>query len=90
MKRLLKDKRGSATVAVGAFIVAVIIIIAGVNLVPIVANEVDSVIFLNSSNWNFTGASGAVAMMGLIPFVFIAGLLLAAVGITLAWARKSD
>lgn len=91
MKSFKENKRGVSTVvAVGAFIAAVIIIIAGVNMVPIVAYEVDYVIFQNSSDWNFTGHSGAEAMMGLIPFVFIAGLLLAAVGVALAWAKKSD
>jgi len=90
-KRFIKNRRAISTAAVvGAFIAAVIIIIAGVNMVPIIADEVDSVIFLNASGWNFTGASGAEAMLGLIPFVFICGLLLAAVGITLTWAKKSD
>lgn len=90
-RRFIKNRRAISTAAVvGAFIAAVIIIIAGVNMVPIIADEVDSVIFLNASGWNFTGSSGAEAMLGLIPFVFICGLLLAAVGITLTWAKKSD
>lgn len=93
LKYFKADLKGGSSLivtAVGAFIAAVIIIIAGVHMTPIVATEVDTVIFQNSSDWNFTGASGAAALMGLIPFVFIAGLLIAAVAIVFAWAKKSD
>lgn len=39
---------------------------------------------LNISNnyatrWNFTGASGAYSMLGLVPFIWVASVLLAAV-----------
>lgn len=86
MKRFIKNEKGvSIAAAIAAFIAAVIIIIAGVNLIPIVAHEVDQVIFLNSSSWNFTGHAGAEAILGLIPFVFIAGILIAAIGMTLIY-----
>lgn len=89
MRRFIKNKKGvSIAAAIAAFIAAVIIIIAGVNLIPIVAHEVDSVIFLNASDWNFTGHSGAEAILGLIPFVFIAGILIASIGMTLLYFTK--
>lgn len=90
LKKFRKNvKAVGATGAVTAFIAAVIIIIAGVYMVPVIAHEVDNVIYQNSSAWNFTGASGAASLMGLIPFVFIAALLVAVVAITFAFASKS-
>ena len=84
LKKLWSDTRAvSAETAIAAFITATIVIIAGIYLIPVIAHEVDSVIFNNSSDWNFTGHAGAAAIMGLIPFIFIAGILIAAVGLVL-------
>jgi hypothetical protein len=35
--------------------------------------------YVNDTYWNFTGASGARSMLGLVPFVWIAAVLLGAV-----------
>ena len=89
--RLKNDVRAvSATNAIAAFLVAVIIIIAGINVAPIVATEVQTIIAQNASSWNFTGYQGARALMGLIPFIFIAGIVLATIGVVFVFARKSD
>jgi hypothetical protein len=48
-------------------------LILGCILVPIIVDQVQSV---NTTGWVFTGVSGAKTMLGLIPFVFIVGIVL--------------
>ena len=88
--RFAQNKVGLSVAAkVSGMLGAIIVLIAGIYMTPIIAHEVDNVIFQNASGWNFTGHSGAEALMGLIPFVWIAALLILVVSILFAIA-KSD
>ena len=91
LMRKFRDSKSGFSVAakVSAMLGAIIVLIAGIYMTPIIAHEVDSVIFDNASDWNFTGHSGAEALMGLIPFVWIAALLILVVSILFA-ISKSD
>lgn len=66
----------------------IVIVIAGLYMTPIIANEVDTIIFQNASDWNFTGHSGAESLLGLVPFVWVAGLLVLAVAGIFAMAKS--
>jgi hypothetical protein len=55
------------------WVILIILLIIGVNLVPTV---VDTVQAINTTNWTFTGATAAATLMGLLPFVFIIGLVI--------------
>jgi hypothetical protein len=44
----------------------------GVILVPIVVSQVQTI---DTASWNFTGYAAAKTMLGLIPFVFIVGIV---------------
>lgn len=55
---------------------AIGIIIITVVLLALTPTVVDTVQGVNTSTWNFTGHEGAEAMLGLVPFVWIAGVLI--------------
>jgi hypothetical protein len=55
------------------WVILIILLIIGVNLVPTV---VDTVQAINTTNWSFTGYTAAATLMGLLPFVFIVGLVI--------------
>lgn len=63
-----------------AVIVVTIVLLA---LTPTIVSQVDTIVTAGtaagSGHWNFTGASGALSIMGLIPFVWVAAVLLCAV-----------
>jgi len=54
------------------WIVMVISLILGVILVPIVVDQVQNV---NTTDWSFTGHSGAKTLFLLLPFIFIVGIV---------------
>lgn len=67
--------------AVGIVIVTVVLLY----MTPVI---VDAVADINTTAWDFTGHEGAEALLGLVPFIWVAGVLIsAAVGMfTLAKA----
>lgn len=52
-------------------------LILGVILVPMIVDQVQSV---NTTAWTFTGYAGAKTLLGLIPFVFICGIIIYFIG----------
>ena len=54
---------------------AVAIVVVTIVLLFMTPVVVDAVTSINTTAWNFTGAEGAIAIMGLIPFLWIAGVL---------------
>jgi hypothetical protein len=55
----------------------VVTMILGIILLPIVIDQIQNT---NTMAWNFTGHSGAVTLFGLIPFVFICGIIVYFIG----------
>lgn len=53
----------------------VVVTIALLSLTPVVVNAVQN---LNTSTWTFGGAEGAIALLDLVPFVWIASILISA------------
>lgn len=49
---------------------------------------VDLVDAVNVTDWDFTGYSGAIALLNLIPFVYIASILLLCVTASFAMANR--
>jgi hypothetical protein len=71
--------------AIGVVIITIILLA----LTPVIVSQVQGLIwqslhtnvagYVNDTYWNFTGASGARSMLGLVPFVWVAAVLLGAV-----------
>jgi len=61
---------------IGAIGIVVIVIVL-LSMTPIIIEQVESTI-TDADTWNFTGASGAESILGLVPFVWIASILIAA------------
>jgi len=60
---------------------AVAIVVITVVLLAMTPTVVDQVQGLDTTSWNFTGYEGATALIGLVPFLWVAGILAgAAVG----------
>ena len=62
--------------AVGIVVITIVLI----SMTPTVVESVQDMIVnatANDTEWNFTGASGAIQLLGLVPFVWIAGILIA-------------
>ncbi|MBA7492012.1 hypothetical protein ES702_02561 [subsurface metagenome] len=57
---------------------AVSIVIIVVTLLALTPTVVDQVQDMNTSGWTFTGAEGAIALLGLVPFIWVAMILIAA------------
>ncbi|MGB9756300.1 MAG: hypothetical protein ACPLVJ_00760 [Candidatus Bathyarchaeales archaeon] len=55
------------------WITLVATLLLGCILVPIIVDQVQSV---NTTSWSFTGVSGARTLFGLIPFIFIVGIII--------------
>jgi hypothetical protein len=64
---------GHKTGRVQEWILVTVLLIIGVILVPMVVSQVQSI---NTASWNFTGSAAAKTMLGLIPFVFICGIVI--------------
>ena len=60
----------------GKVLGAIGIVIITICLLALTPTIVDTVSAMNSSNWTFTGHEGAEAMLGLVPFVWVAGILI--------------
>lgn len=56
---------------------AVGIVVITVVLLAMTPTVVDTVQNLNTTGWSFTGYEGAIQLIGLVPFVWIAGILIA-------------
>ncbi len=57
--------------AVGIVVLTIVLLY----MTPVVVDAVQSI---NTTGWNFTGYQGAIALMGLVPFVWVAGVLISA------------
>lgn len=61
---------------IGAIGIVVIVIVL-LSMTSVVIDQVESAV-TDADTWNFTGASGAESILGLVPFVWIASILIAA------------
>lgn len=57
---------------------AVGIVIIVIVLLAMTPTVVDQIAEMNTAGWNFTGHDGAISLLGLVPFVWIACVLVAA------------
>ena len=57
---------------INEWILVTVMLMMGVILVPIVVSQVQTI---DTASWNFTGYAAAKTMLGLIPFVFIVGIV---------------
>jgi hypothetical protein len=66
---------------IGAIGIVVIVIVL-LSMTSVVIDQVMAIMYgedaANASIWNFTGHTGAESMLGLVPFVWIASILIAA------------
>ena len=69
---------GKVDNALTAGIALIIIMIAMLAMTPIIIEQIETAT-ATADTWNFTGADGAESLMGLVPFVWIAGIVLLAV-----------
>lgn len=60
----------------GKIIGAISIVIITIVLLAMTPTVVNQVVNMNTSNWTFTGADGALALLGLVPFVWVASILI--------------
>ena len=71
----VKDK------VVGAIAIVIVTIVL-LSMTSVVIDQVSAVMYgedaANATLWNFTGHSGAESILGLVPFVYIASILIAA------------
>lgn len=58
--------------AIGLAVSVVAITVILLYMTPVV---VDAVAAINTTGWTFTGYQGAIAILGLVPFLWIAGVL---------------
>ena len=56
---------------------AVGIVVITIVLLSMTPTVVDAVQNMNTTGWNFTGSTGAIQLLGLVPFIWIAGILIA-------------
>ena len=61
-----------------AGIALIIIVIALIAMSPIVIDQIETATAA-ADTWNFTGADGAESLLGLVPFVWIAAIVLVTV-----------
>jgi hypothetical protein len=66
----------SNTVTAG--IAMIVIMIALLATLPIVIEQVEASV-ADADAWNFTGAAGAESLLGLLPFAWIAGIVIFAI-----------
>lgn len=57
---------------------AISIVVIVVTLLALTPTVVDQVQGMNTNEWDFTGHEGAEALLGLVPFVWVASILIAA------------
>lgn len=61
-----------ATAKIIGMIAIVVIVVAGLAMTPVVVDEVQD---MNTTGWTFTGSDGAITLLGLVPFIWIASIL---------------
>ena len=64
--------------ALAAGIALIIIMVALIAMTPTIIEQVEGAVSA-ADTWNFTGASGAESLLGLVPFIWIAAIVLVAV-----------
>ena len=72
--------------AVGIVVITIVLIA----MTPTIVDSVQTMLINAtdpSTEWNFTGAKGAIQLMGLVPFVWIAGILISSAVGMFALAR---
>ena len=72
---------------IGAIGIVVIVIVL-LSMTSVVIDQVETAT-TDADTWNFTGASGAESILGLVPFVWIASILIAAAVGMFALAKSS-
>lgn len=81
LRKLLTNQRGDVPSSkIVAVVGLVVVFIMWLYITPIVAHEIDYIIFHNASTWNFTAHEGAEAILGLSGFIWIIGGVLLLVG----------
>jgi len=65
-----------ATKVIGAIGIVVVVIVL-LAMTTVIIDQVEAAL-TDADTWNFTGASGAESILGLVPFVWIASILIAA------------
>jgi len=73
----MASRGGTVSVTVSEWVKLVIGIIVGIVMIPIIEFEIRST---NTTAWNFTGSTGAITLFRLIPFIFIAGVIIWFIG----------
>jgi hypothetical protein len=76
----------------------VILIIFLLALTPTIVDQVQGLLYVGASGsvgrgakWNFTGNAGALTILGLLPFAWVAGVLLAGLaGVWVIATRGKD
>lgn len=56
----------------------IVVMIAMLSTIGIVIEQVETAV-TGAATWNFTGASGAESLLGLVPFGWIAGIVVFAI-----------
>lgn len=69
--------KGDIGVTIKDWIGLVIGLFVGIIMIPIVEEQVRTT---NTTAWDFTGSAGAITLFRLMPFIFIAGVLIWFVG----------
>lgn len=70
------DVSGKVIGAVGIVVLVIVLL----SMTSVVIEQVETIL-VDADTWNFTGASGSESILGLVPFVWIASvLIMAAVG----------
>ena len=62
----------------GKIVGAVSIVVIVITLLALTPTVVDQVQNMNTTGWTFTGHAGAEALLGLVPFIWVASILIAA------------
>jgi hypothetical protein len=55
----------------GAIAIVVVTVVL-LYMTPVIVDAVDAI---NTTGWDFTGYEGAIAILGLVPFLWVAGVL---------------
>jgi len=66
---------GKIMAAVGGAIALIVIVVALFAMTPTIIAQEEAVT-VDASDWNFTGAEGAEALLGLTPFIWIGGIVI--------------
>lgn len=74
----------------GKVIGAVSIVVIVIVLLSMTPTVVDQVAAMATGGWNFTGHDGAISLLGLVPFIWIASILVAASVGMFALAKGSE